>query len=190
MLFHSRIILRAVINCISLLITSSTTKSSAALQYSQGRAAAAAAGVLTQQAGFLQLFSLMSCNAQACTSQAEDLVAALIMNFSHTRALHPKRCLARSKGDAPRRALLCISPAFSKAANSQPPRLCQTWSHRPKGQKPWGQKDRDTHTHARADDNKCLVSLEKLERSRSLPGNSVDVRNVVIALLAWFSSCC
>lgn len=91
MLFHSRIILRAVINCISLLITSSTTKSSAALQYSRGRAAAAAAGVLTQQAGFLQLFSLMSCNAQACTSQAEDLVAALIMNFSHAHELPPQK---------------------------------------------------------------------------------------------------
>lgn len=98
MLFHSRIILRAVINCISLVITSSTTKSSAALQYSRGRAAAEAAGILTQRTGFLQLFSLMSCNAQACTSQAEDLVAALTMNFPHAHALAPQKVPGAEQG--------------------------------------------------------------------------------------------
>lgn len=82
MLSHSRTILGAVINCISLVIISPTTQSSAALQFSRS------SNINTVPwTGSFQLASPMSHNTQACISQAGCPATALVMSFSHACAL-------------------------------------------------------------------------------------------------------
>lgn len=93
MLPHSRTILGAVINCISLVITSPTTKSSAALPF--GRSSSVNTVPWT---GSLQLASLMSHNAQACISQAGCPAAALVMTFSRAHALLTRKLTGAEHG--------------------------------------------------------------------------------------------
>lgn len=59
--FHSHIILRAVINCITLIIISSDARSSADIQFSLGRAAVVDVDILTRPCGFGSCSQLLWC---------------------------------------------------------------------------------------------------------------------------------
>lgn len=96
--FHSPIILRAVINCISFAIISSKELCRRSVYPGQSHGSGCGHINTLLWIWFLQLASLVSSNVQACISQAERLVAALLTNLSLAHVFLPQKVSSTGQG--------------------------------------------------------------------------------------------